>query len=73
MPDGAGVGAARGFEMVGPKAELADTVGEAAAEALALVLETERDGDWSAAKTTATGITITMEIIATQRQKLEER
>jgi len=71
IPDEAGVGAARVFEIVGPKVEAADD--ECASELLALVPETEEDADRKPAKTTATEITSTIATIATHRENVENR
>jgi hypothetical protein len=69
MPEEAGVGAARGFEIVGPNKEFADD--ESASELPALVPKTDEDADRKPAKTTTTEITSTMARIATQREKME--
>jgi len=67
MPAGAGLGAARGVEMVGAKAELADD--ESASELLALVPEI----DWPVAEATLAEIITTMAAIGIRRQKIEDR
>ena len=73
MPDEAAVGALREFEMVGPKVEPPDAVGESVPNVLALALETERDDDWNAAKTIATGMTTITRTMATLHQSVEDR
>lgn len=59
--------------MVGPNEEPTDAVAESASSVLASALETERDDDWNAAKTIATGITTITSTMATRHHSVENR
>ena len=67
-----GVGAARGLEIVGPKADPTDASDESSA-LLALLLEPDRESDRNPTKTVATERDTVMTTIATQHNNVEDR